>query len=135
MIVALGDSSEHAMARDSSPVLPSLAVLAAALVAGVAFLYMVKLMHDMSASVALMAREMSSMSADMGRMRQDMTSLARDVSGMREQVATLPAIADDMGRMRIAMERLSGIVGGGDQIPAVNPMGVIQQMIPGSDRR
>ena len=123
------------MTRDPSPVLPRLAILAAALVAGVAFLYMVKLMHDMAASVALMAGEMSSMSADMGRMREDMSSLARDVSGMREQVATLPAIADDMGRMRVGMERLSGIVGGGDQIPAVNPMGVIQQMIPGSDRR
>ncbi|HSO82122.1 hypothetical protein [Thiocapsa sp.] len=123
------------MTRDSSPATPHLAVLAAALVAGVAFLYMVKLMHDMSANVALMAGEMATMSADMGLMRQDMSSLARDVSAMSGQVATLPAIAEDMGRMRVGMERLSGIVGGGDQIPAVNPMGVIQQMIPGGDRR
>ncbi|MFB1486206.1 MULTISPECIES: hypothetical protein [unclassified Thiocapsa] len=123
------------MTRNSSPAIPRLAVLAAALVAGGAFLYMVKLMHDISGNVALMAGEMASMSADMGRMRQDMTSLARDVSTMGQQVATLPAIAEDMGRMRVGMERLSGIVGGGDQLPVVNPMGVIQQMIPGSDRR
>lgn len=123
------------MASDAGPILPRLAVLAAALVAGVAFLYMVKLMHDISANVGRMAGEMASMSADMGRMRLDMTSLAQDVSVMRQQVSTLPAIAEDMGRMRIGMERLSGIVGGGDQIPAVNPMGVIQQMIPGGERR
>ncbi|WP_373509173.1 hypothetical protein [Thiocapsa sp.] len=123
------------MASDASPIVPRPAVLAAALVAGVAFLYMVKLMHDISANVGQMAGEMASMSADMGRMRLDMTSLAQDVSVMRQQVSTLPAIAEDMGRMRNGMERLSGIVGGGDQIPAVNPMGVIQQMIPGGERR
>lgn len=118
------------MSLDASPVLPRLTVLAAALVAGLAFLYMVKLMHDISANVGLMTTEMSSMSADMGQMRTDMTSLAQNVAEMRQQVGTLPAIAQDMGRMRVGMERLSGIVGGGDNMPAANPMGVIQQMIP-----
>jgi hypothetical protein len=123
------------MASDASPVLPRLAILAGAMIAGFAFLYMVKLMHDISINVGLMAGEMASMSADMGRMRMDMASLAQDVSEMGRQVGSLPAIAEDMGRMRIGMERLSGIVGGGDQMPAVNPMGVIQQMIPGAERR
>ncbi len=111
------------MSADASPVPSRLAVIAAALVAGIAFLYMVKLMHDISANVGLMA-------AEMGQMRRDMSSLAQDVSTMRQLVGTLPAIAQDMGRMRVGMERLSGIVGGGEDMPAVNPMGVIQQMIP-----
>lgn len=120
------------MSSGASPILPRLAVLAAAIVAGLAFFYMVKLMHDISTNVGLMAGEMASMSADMGQMQLDMSSLARDVSDMRRQVGTLPGIAEDMGRMRAGMERLSGIVGGGSEdMPAVNPMGVIQQMIPG----
>jgi hypothetical protein len=118
------------MSSDASPLLPRLAILAAAMIAGIAFLYMVKLMHDISANVALMAGEMASMSVDMGLMRRDMSSLAQDVSGMRGYVATLPAIAEDVGRMRTAMEGVSGMVGG-DQVPGVNPMGVMQQMIPG----
>jgi hypothetical protein len=109
-----------------------IALLAGVLLGAACFVYMVKLMHDISMNVGLMAREMASMSADMHQMRSDMTSLAQDVGAMRQQVATLPAIAEDMGSMRTSMERLSGLLGTGDQaLPAVNPMGVIQNMIPG----
>jgi hypothetical protein len=123
------------MTSDASPILPRIAVLAAAIIAAIAFLYMVKLMYDISGNVGRMAGEMASMSADMGQMRLDMSSLARDVSAMGGHTATLPAIAEDMQRMRIGMDRLSGIVGGADQLPGVNPLGVIQQMIPSGERR
>jgi hypothetical protein len=115
--------------------MPPFAVIAVAIVAGTAFLYMVKLMHDISLNVGVMAVEMTSMSANMDRMRADMSSLAADVSDMGQQVRTLPAMAEDMQQMRVAIDRLSGIVGGGEQIQQMNPMGVIQQMIPSGERR
>jgi hypothetical protein len=123
------------MASGVSPIPTRIAMLAAAVIAGIAFLYMVKLMHDISGHVGRMAGEMAAMSADMGQMRDHMSSLARDVSAMGGHTATLPAIAEDMQRMRTGMDRLSGIVGGAEQLPAVNPLGVIQQMIPSGERR
>jgi hypothetical protein len=123
------------MSIEASPRMPSLAVIAVAILAGAAFLYMVKLMHDISLNVGVMAVEMTSMSANMDRMRADMSSLAADVSDMGQQVRTLPAMAEDMQQMRVAIDRLSGIVGGGEQIQQMNPMGVIQQMIPSGERR
>jgi hypothetical protein len=123
------------MSPETSPRMPPLAVIAVAIVAGAAFLYMVKLMHDISLNVGVMAVEMTSMSANMDRMRADMSSLAADVSDMGQQVRTLPAMAEDMQQMRVAIDRLSGIVGGGEQIQQMNPMGVIQQMIPSGERR
>jgi hypothetical protein len=123
------------MSLEASPRMPPLAVIAVAIVAGAAFLYMVKLMHDISLNVGVMAVEMTSMSANMDRMRADMSSLAADVSDMGQQVRTLPAMAEDMQQMRVAIDRLSGIVGGGEQIQQMNPMGVIQQMIPSGERR
>jgi len=123
------------MSIEASPRMPPLAMIAVAILAGAAFLYMVKLMHDISLNVGVMAVEMTSMSANMDRMRADMSSLAADVSDMGQQVRTLPAMAEDMQQMRVAIDRLSGIVGGSEQIQQMNPMGVIQQMIPSGERR
>lgn len=112
-----------------------LLVLVAALLAGAAFLYMVKLMHDMTGHIGAMASQVHSMAEDMGAMRADMGSLARDVSDMAAQVRTLPAMAEDLRRMRLGMEQLGGIMGrGGEQLEQMNPMGVMQQMVPGTRR-
>ena len=112
-----------------------LLVLLAALLAGAAFLYTVKLMHDMTGHMGAMSSHITSMAEDMRSMRTDMGSLARDVSDMANQVRTLPAMAEDLRRMREGMEQLSGVMGGGGkQLEQMNPMGVIQQMIPGTRR-
>jgi len=110
-------------------------IVAAALLAGAAFLYMVKLMHDMTAHMGAMTSHVASMAQDMRTMRADMGTLARDVSEIAAQVHTLPAMAEDMRHMREGMEQLSGVVGHGtEQMEQLNPMGVIQQMMPGSRR-
>lgn len=121
----------------STPTRPSLLIvgLVAALVGGGGFLYMVKLMHDIAQHMGLMATQIVSMAGDMHRMQGDMASLSRDVSGIGEQVRTLPQMAQDMQRMREGMERMSVVVGrGGEQIQQMNPMGIIQQVVPGSGR-
>lgn len=44
-------------------------------------------------------------------------------------------MAEDLGRMRRGMDQLSGIVGrGGDQLEQMNPMGIIQEILPGGRR-
>ena len=112
-----------------------LLVLLASLLAGAAFLYMVKLMHDMTGHMGAMSTHVSSMAEDMGTMRGDRGALARTVSDMATQVRTLPAMAGDLRRMRQGMEQLSGVMGGGGKpLEQMNPMGVIQQMIPGTRR-
>ena len=95
------------MSAAASPVLPRLALIAIAILAGIGFLYMVKLMHDISRNVGVMAVEMASMSANMDRMGTDMSSLATDVSDMARQVRTLPAMAQDIQQMRVAIDGLS----------------------------
>jgi len=113
----------------------SLAMIAAALVAGAAFLYMVKLMHDMTAHMGTMTAHVATMAQDMGSMRADMHDLARNVASIADQVRTLPAMAADLQRMRQGMEQLSGVVGRGtERMEQMNPMGVIQQMVPGTRR-
>ncbi len=63
-----------------TPRLARAALVAASLIAGGGFLYMVKLMHDMAGHMGAMSGQMASMATDMGQMRTDMTSLARDVA-------------------------------------------------------
>jgi hypothetical protein len=124
------------MSMTETPSKPSLIVIAAALIGGAAFLYMVKLMHDMTLSVGQMAGEMSAMSANMARMQADMGSLARDVADMRQQVASLPGMAADMQQMRASMARVTGLFGGtGEPLRQMNPMEMMQQLMPGGERR
>jgi len=107
----------------------------AVLVGGAAFLYMVKLMHDMTFHISQMTTEISAMSANMGKMQTDMASLARDVGDMRQQVASLPGMAADMQQMRQSMGRMSGLFGGGETLRQANPIEIMQQLVPGADRR
>ena len=115
---------------------PSLLLIAAALIGGAAFLYMVKLMHDMTLAVGQMAGEMSAMSANMAKMQTDMASLARDVGDMREKVGALPGMAADMQQMRVSLTRVTGLFGGsGEPLRQMNPMEMFQQMMPSPERR
>ena len=115
---------------------PSLILIVAILIGGAAFLYMVKLMHDMTLAVGQMAGEMTTISSHMARMQIDMASLARDIGDMREKVGVLPGMAADMQQMRASMGRVTGIFGGGaEPLRQVNPMEMMQQMMPGAERR
>ncbi len=111
------------MSQTPQPRLPRLALFVAVLVGGAAFLYMVKLMHDMTFHISQMTTEISAMSANMGKMQTDMASLARDVGDMRQQVASLPGMAADMQQMR----RYHG--------PHVRPVRWRRNTAPGKSRR
>lgn len=89
----------------------SITYLAAAL-AGFAFLFLVKLMFDMSVQMTRMTEQITQMS---GYMQQ----MSADVHGMREGV-----------------ERMSGVLQqGSQQIQQLNPMEMIQGVVPGQSRR
>ena len=129
------ERNPHAMPHTPQPRLTRLALFAAVLMGGAAFLYMVKLMHDMTFHISQMTTDISAMSANMGKMQTDMASLARDVGDMRQQVASLPGIAADMQQMRQSMGRMSGLFGGSEPLRQANPVEMMQQLVPGADRR
>ena len=129
------ERNRQAMSQTPQPRLARLALFVAVLVGGAAFLYMVKLMHDMTFHISQMTTEISAMSANMGKMQTDMASLARDVGDMRQQVASLPGMAADMQQMRQSMGRMSGLFGGGETLRQANPIEIMQQLVPGADRR
>lgn len=129
------ERNSHPMPHTPQPRLTRLALFAAVLMGGAAFLYMVKLMHDMTFHISQMTTDISAMSANMGKMQTDMASLARDVGDMRQQVASLPGIAADMQQMRQSMGRMSGLFGGSEPLRQANPVEMMQQLMPGADRR
>lgn len=122
------------MSTNQTPLPPRLALLALALIGATAFLYMVKLMHDMTLHIGQMTTEISAMSANMARMQTDMASLARDVGEMRQQVASLPGIAADMQQMRASLSRVTGLFGGNEPLRQMNPVEMMQQMMQGGER-
>ncbi|MCU0972183.1 MAG: hypothetical protein MUF57_10545 [Gammaproteobacteria bacterium] len=78
-----------------------------AALAGAAFLYMVKLMHDMTGHVGRMSDQVEVMTGHVGRMRAD-------VRGMHE-----------------SMNRMTGVVQrGSQQIEQFNPMEMMKQIAP-----
>jgi len=102
------------------------------LLAAAAFVFLLKLMYDMSQSMGQMTRDISAMAADMHRMGGDMGALSEQVAGIRSDVGRMSA---DMGGMRDSVDRMSAVIhAGGKQIEQVNPMGVMQQMVPGVRR-
>jgi hypothetical protein len=68
------------------------------------------------------------MGEDMHRMGQDISGLTEQVNGIRGSVDVM---ASDMRGMRTSVDRMSGIISaGGKQIQEMNPMGVMQQLMP-----
>jgi len=111
----------------SSPPRLAAAVLLGLLAAG-ACGFLLKLMQDMSQSMAAMTRDIASMAADMHRMGGDITVLSEQVAAMRLGVDLMAA---DVRGMRGGVERMSTVIqSGGKQIEQLNPMGIMQQMAP-----
>jgi hypothetical protein len=115
------------------PSAPRLAAVLIGFLAAAAFGFLLKLMYDMSQSMAHMTRDIASMATDMHHMGADITALSDQVAGIRTGVDVM---ATDVRGMRVGVDRMSTVIqSGGKQIEQINPMGVIQQMIPpGSGR-
>jgi uncharacterized protein YoxC len=110
----------------------TLVYLAAALGA-LAFLLMVKLIYDMTIHMGRMTDQVAAMSADLGRMRGQMETLTADVTRMRESVA---ALSTDVGGIRTGVETMAGVVRtSGEQIKKLNPMEIMQQVLPPGARQ
>jgi hypothetical protein len=107
-----------------------------AFVGGAAFLAMVILMYDMTRHMARMTDAVAVMSADLGRMRNQMDTLVNRVSGMEASVGHMPAMAEDVHGMRESMQAMAGVIHkSGEQIERVNPLEMMQQIIPQGQRR
>jgi len=98
-----------------------LVALAGAVALG-AFVFMVKLMHDMTAQIAVMAEHV-------GRMAEQVTQMNANVAGMGTEVHG----------MRQSMERMSGIVQRGgqqlEQIEQLSPLEMMRGVVPGKQSR
>jgi len=106
------------------------------LLGGTAFMGMVKLMYDMTGHMARMTDQVALMSADMGRMRGQMETLVQQVSGIRESVQYMGPLAEDVHEMRKNLGTMTGVIHrGGEQIERLNPMELMQQMIPPGQQR
>jgi len=106
-------------------------IYAAAVIGGASFLLMVKLMHDMTGHMARMTEQVAVMSSDMGQMRSQMGTLVEQVTGIRESVRYMLPLAADVQGMRENVAAMAGIIHkGGEQIERLNPMQMMEQMIP-----
>jgi hypothetical protein len=100
---------------------------------GAAFLLMVKLMYDMTNHMGRMTDQVAAMSADLGRMRGQMETLTTDVAHMRESVAML---STDVAGIRTGVATMAGVVRtSGEQIKKLNPMDMMQQVLPPGARQ
>ena len=96
-------------------------------IAGVAvFLFLVKLMYDMTVQMTRMTEQVTVMTGQVTAMTGYMERMAGEVSGIRE----------DVNGMRRSVEGVSGVMQKGrEQIQKLNPMEMMQGIVPGSPRR
>jgi hypothetical protein len=98
-----------------------------AIIGGAAFLFMVKLMYDMTIHMSRMTDQVTVMSADLGRMRGHMGTLTADVSGIGASVKDLAA---EVSEMRAGVDTMAGVVRTtGEQMESLNPLEMMQQMM------
>ena len=87
-----------------------------------AFLLMVKLMHDMTAQIAVMTDQVGRMADQVTQMSTHVQAMGVDVRGMRQ-----------------SMERMSGIVQKGgqqlEQLEQLNPVEIMRGVMPGQQSR
>jgi hypothetical protein len=103
----------------------------AAIVGGAAFLLMVKLMYDMTVNMALMTQHVGAMATELVRMRGQMGKLVRQVAGIEKSVGQVPTMAADVRGMRESIQEMAGVIDkGGRQIERLNPMEMMQQIVP-----
>jgi hypothetical protein len=98
------------------------------LLVAAAFAFLLKLMYDISQSMGHMTLAVAAMAADMHSMGGDLGAMSEQVAGIRSEVGQMSA---DMRGMRESVDRMATVIhAGGKQIEQVNPMGVMQQMLP-----
>lgn len=108
-------------------------VYAMALIGAAAFLFMVKLMHDMTAHMARMTDQVAVMSTDMSRMRAQMETLTGQITVIAGAVEHMGPLAKDVQGIRAGVEAMAGLFGGGgEQLQRLNPMEMMEQMLPGN---
>jgi hypothetical protein len=101
-----------------------------ATIAGAAFLFMVKLMYDMTEHMARMTDQVVVMSTDMGQLRSQMETMTEQVTGIRESVRAMLPLAADVQGIRESVAAMAGVLyKGGEQIERLNPMQMMEQMI------
>ena len=107
-----------------------------AILGGAAFLFMVKLMHDMTGHMAHMTEHVAVMSADMGQMRSHMATLVEQVIGIETSVKNMEPLAIDVQGIRENVGKMTGILyKGGEQMERLNPVQMMEQMMaPGQQR-
>jgi methyl-accepting chemotaxis protein len=103
---------------------------------GAAFLFMVKLMSDMTGHMARMSDQVAVMSSDLGELRSEMRTMVEQVTGIRESVRYMLPLAADVQGMRQNVAAMAGVIHkGGEQIEQLNPMQMMEQMVtPGQAR-
>jgi hypothetical protein len=102
-----------------------------AAVGGAAFLFMVKLMYEMTGHMARMTEQVALMSTDMTQLRAQMGTMTEQVTGIRESVRSMLPLAADVQGIRESVAALAGVLHkGGEQIERLNPMQMMEQMIP-----
>jgi len=108
-----------------------IAVSVAVLLGAGAFLWMVKLMDDMTGHMARMTDQVAAMSTDMGRMQAQMEILVGAVSGIEKSVGSMAPLAEDVHGLRESVDSMAGVIHrSGEQIERLNPMELMQQMVP-----
>jgi uncharacterized protein YoxC len=105
------------------------------LLAAAAFGFLLKLMDDMSQSMSYMTHDIASIAVDIRGMGEDMHRMGQDITGLAQQVngirGSVDVMASDMRGMRASVDRMTGVIhSGGKQIQELNPMGVMEQIMP-----
>jgi hypothetical protein len=84
-----------------------------------AFVFLVKLMHDMTVQMTVMTGQVTRMADQMTVMNANIQAMGQDVRGMRE-----------------GMDRMAGVVQrGSQQIEQLNPMEMMRGVVPGQQSR
>jgi hypothetical protein len=97
---------------------------------GAAFLFMVKLMYDMTAHMERMTDQVTVMTGDMGRMSGQMETMVEQVTGIRESVRYMLPLAADVQGMRKNVAAMAGVIHeGGQQIERLNPMQMMEEIV------
>lgn len=84
-----------------------------------AFVFLVKLMHDMTVQMTAMTEQVTRMAEQVTIMNNNIQTMGLDVRGMRQ-----------------GMERMTGVVQrGSQQLEQLNPMEIMRGVVPGQQSR
>lgn len=101
-------------------------ILVAGIAGAAAFLFLVKLMYDMTVQMTRMTEQVTVMTRQVTAMTGHMERMAGEVGRIRE----------DVNGMRRSVEGVSGVMQKGrEQMQKLNPMEMMQGIVPGGQRR